>query len=394
MSNPDAYTQLNLFEDFQLGPLHLSRMLPLWDLLPLFLYTAKTELSPDTPIAQIPVVQNVFKAKNGEQITVDVKPAILRKDPKAPARIIFPGEREQLVSAALRALAVRSLGSLGIKEDAKAGTLITMPFTIRQLRLELAATKHSLSHVQVRQALDVLQGAIVTVTRSRDGQESITQPTPYFYSIMFQGDKCIATLNPIESSQILSGAYRVLDYTQLMAIEDPVARWIFQYIMSEHLGAHAPDSEEAKRGFDITLELLYERAVLSRGRRVPDLIKRVRVALSLLAKHGVLYSTDHEDGYEESLQEEGHIGRRKIVGGTWKVFISERIYKDILDGNTEAMERKRAESRALMPFPVDPRRITQAKVRLAERASATDAAKARETSARRGRQETASQNER
>lgn len=335
--DPRNGTQLDLFREYQLGPAHLSRVLPLWDLLPLYLYTRRTELPGDTPIASIPAVHHTFQS-HGETISVDVKPAILRDDPKAPARIVFPGEREQLVSAALRALAVRNAAALGTRHDPKAGLLVTVAFTARQLRSELADTGHTFAHPEVIEALQILAGAIATVERSQAGQEPIKQPTPYFYSFMSQGDKYIATLNPIESRQILAGAYRALDYAQFMELPDPLARWLFQYIHSEHRGAAKPG--EPSRGFDITLDLLFERGLIAKTRRVRDVIPRVRASLDLLADAGVLQVTESSPGYREEVLTKATKGRRQIVGATWTLFVSDRTAETIIDANTEAKPRR------------------------------------------------------
>ncbi len=95
----NSETQLDLFREFQLGAAHLSRVLPLWDLLPLYLFARQTELPGDTPIAKIPALHHEFESR-GERIAVDVEPAILRDSPTAAPRIVFPGEREQLVASA------------------------------------------------------------------------------------------------------------------------------------------------------------------------------------------------------------------------------------------------------------------------------------------------------
>lgn len=332
-------TQLDLFKEYHLGPAHLSRVLPVWDLLPLFLYARRTELPGETPVSQIPAMRTEFQSR-GEFFTVDVKPAILRNDPKAPARIVFPGEREQLVSAALRALAVRQKAEMGTRYDKQAGLLVTVAFSIRQLRTELAATGHTFSHAEVVESLQILAGAIATIDRSRENQEPIRLSTPYFYSFMSQGEKYIVTLNPMESQQILAGAFRALDYAQFMELPDPLARWIFQYLHSEHLGACRPGTEGAGRGFQITLDLLFVRGMIAKTRRVRDVIPRVRSSLDLLAGAGVLHVTDRSPGYDEQLITCATKGRQQITGAVWTLYVSDRTAGMIIDANVEAKPRR------------------------------------------------------
>jgi hypothetical protein len=330
--------QLDLFKEFQIGPGHLSRVLPLWDLLPLYLFAPRTQLPGDMPISKIPALHHEFES-NGEHISVDVAPAILRSEPAAAPRIVFPGEREQLVSSTIRALAVRQHAALGTSTDDKGHILITVAFTIRQLRAELAMTDHTLSHTQIVEALEVLARSIATITRRRLSQIPIHQPTPYFYSFKNQGDKYIVTLNEIESQQIIAGEYRALDYTQLMELPDPLTRWLFQFIHTNHRNATSPSVFEKQIGLEITTNMLIDRGLLSPTSRMRVLIPRVRSRLDLLAARGVLHLTDKSPGYDEELATETTGGRRQILGAKWTLFVSEETFQIIFDSNIEAKKR-------------------------------------------------------
>jgi hypothetical protein len=56
----DSAEQLELFKEFQLGAVHLSRILPSWDLLFPFLFTKKKVLPPETKISEIPSLSYEF----------------------------------------------------------------------------------------------------------------------------------------------------------------------------------------------------------------------------------------------------------------------------------------------------------------------------------------------
>src|ERR1035437_392235 len=121
--NGSKTLQLDLFEEFKLGPRHLSRSIPLWDLMPLFLYSRQNQLPLDTPVAKLPTLSKNFEP-HGDAFTLEVRPAIITKDGKV-TKAMFAGEREQLVATALRALAIRREAPLGRERSNKFGDLVT-----------------------------------------------------------------------------------------------------------------------------------------------------------------------------------------------------------------------------------------------------------------------------
>lgn len=341
MSSPEtqASTQLDLFKEYQLGATHLSRCIPLWDLLPIFLFRRQTSLPEDTPISQIPTLEQTFTHR-GEQIEVRVRPAILEGETKGTSRVVFPGEREQLVTAALRALGVSQRAKMGTSRNRENELLVTIAITIRQLQAELHATGHSFSHRELVDALSILAGANASVSRQREGQEPIETKTGFLTSYMRQGDKYIVTLNILESQQIFAGAYRVINYARFMHFDDPIARWLYQYIHAEHRGAkvESPPSD-TDSGFWISLDLLMERGLLNPTRELRKSVARVRDAFDMLAAAGVLQSSEQSPGYDEVLATKATRGRSQITGARWRPHLSERDVNEIIDENAEAKPR-------------------------------------------------------
>ena len=348
MTNPpDSAGQLELFTEYQLGPAHLSRVIPAWDILGIFLISRRNEVPPDTPAANILPRKHEFQ-QGSETIGFEVRPALLTAKGGRTSRVIFAGEREQLVAAAIRALAVRGEAVLGKTPGKNAESWhVTVAFTVRQLRAELESTRHTFSHAEVMEALDILGKTLVTITRTRahTDDQPISDDFSYYTNHMAQGDKRIVVLNAFESQLILAGAYRALNYARFMSLDDPLARWLYQYIHTEHRGARKPKPDQKPVPFWFTLDQLLERGVLQPTKELRKTIQRVRNMLTLLAEKMVLDRNADESapaGYLEELTHQATGGRRKIVGARWGVFISVREVDDIIDENSEAMTRNDA----------------------------------------------------
>lgn len=328
--------QLEMFEEYCLGSSSVTRSLPLWDLLPIFLFGKRNELSPDTPISAAAPRRHQFQHR-GQQISIEITPAQITTD--KTTRMFFPGEREQLVSAAVRALAVRGVARMGTQQDhhpqgKNKAVLVTIGLTIRQLRAELTRTGHTFSHPEITDALNILSKTNISLTYTReDLKDPVSDSFPYYSRLMMQDDKRIIVLNPSESGQILSGAYRALKYDQLMSLEDPIARWLYQYLHNEHRGAKKTFPGETTRPFRISLSDLINRGIITPMKDTSRTVKRVRSSFDMLLQAGTL------DSFKEEVQKTATGGRAKIVDVTWLVILSAKAVDFIIDANSEAQYR-------------------------------------------------------
>jgi hypothetical protein len=343
----DKDNQLELFREFQLGAAHFTRSIPQIDVLPFFFISRRNEVDPETRVADIKMRRHEFQSGQ-ERIAFEVAPAQLSgKGKKDSARMIFPGEREQLVATTIRSLAVRGAAKLGTTEgnsgipDSKKRQLlqVTVAFNVRQVRAELESTDHTFSHAEIMEALDILSRSPATLTRSREGETPIDETFTYYSSHMAQGDKRLVTLNRFESQLILSGAYRAIRYDRLMALDDPIARWLFLFVHSEFRNVPSPSSGK-RVPYDITLQDMFDRGVLVPPKELRKAILRVRAAFDLLSKAGHLDIGEDRAGYEEIIHKASTGGRRKIVGATWRYYPSTQDANEMIDAHSEAKMRK------------------------------------------------------
>lgn len=338
-------SQLELFDEFHLTPTHLSRLLPNWDLLFPFYFSKCKELPPDTKIGDIPLLRYEFATETG-RICITVKPAIIGEGGKEPTRVIHAGEREQNVAEALRALLTRKEITIEVDEyrnrEKDVFPVIRLGFYVKQIADELKRTKHTLSHAEIDEALEVLANTRFALESVVEGREPEKAPSlPYYRNYLTKGDKRIVVLNEIESAQILGGKYRAINNELAMSFSG-IAKWIYRYIHSEHLNAEkVSKAEELPRPCSIAYSTLIERGVVPKRLRMKDGCKRVRAAMDELSAAGVFHRTAPRvpKGFEEQLITQRTKGRPKTEDVVWRLYVSEQEVEQIILENMEAQWR-------------------------------------------------------
>lgn len=339
--------QLELFKEFQLGPVHLSRVLPSWDLLFPFLFTKTKALPPDTKVSEIPA-RAYDIATQAATIRITVSPAFMAEKGQQRPQVIYAGEREELVATALRALLTRGAINAQLDEIPSARTgetrsAIVLAFYVRQLSKELTRTNHTFSHTEIDQALEVLAKTHFSLENFIDGEDPEKAPSiPYYQKYLKKGDKRVIYLNEIEASQLIRGAYRAINNDLMLRLRSGLARWIYKYIHSEHRNAEKPKPEELPPPFDISYSLLIERGVIPAPAQIRDGLERVRGALDQLSDQGVLHKCKEAPrGYVEQQLTAPTRGRRKIVGAIWHVYSSIEEVEQIIAEHAEAKYRSK-----------------------------------------------------
>lgn len=335
MSEPySSHSSVELAE-FRLQGSHYSRFLPESDCLPYYLFSR-------TNVAPLRCVMRKFEFTQGSgRLCVEVYPSRRIDSITGQHRPVYPGEREQLVATAIRAQAVRDSRSIGLAQNAEQRPAVTVTFSYRALRADLASSGHTLSHGQLVEAIAVLADTRIRLVRFSEGR-SIAESLTFnvFSEHMSRGGRCVVTMNVFESAQILSGAYRPINYKRLMLFRSPVARWLYQYIRHEHRNAARHFGKEKVVPFVLDLDLLFSRGVIDRPKHLPRAIMRVRDALSELEQSGVLQSPHGAAGYSETRATSPTGGRRRVESARWTLWLSDRDAEEIILENSEAKFRR------------------------------------------------------
>jgi hypothetical protein len=280
-------------------------------------------------------------------VTIDISPALLTTGAAGQTRHVYPGEREQLVDAALRALAVRGSVTTTLNDDAKDRIRrVTIVFSVYEVRKELASMGHTFSHAQVIEALAILANSVIHLTQqifdSAGPLGNPTEATFCFYSRhMEQGDRRMVVLNEFESEQILCGSYRAFDYSSWMALDGGLARWLYHFIHVEHRGARKRTDPKGTFPFEFSLSGLFDRGVIERTTEIRCSINRIRDVICRMSTDGILAPGPGTiSTYTEKIIDRPTGGRREVVDVLWGLWVSDPEIGNIIGWHAEAKYRK------------------------------------------------------
>jgi len=326
--------QLSLFDAFLSAKPEQSRTLDIWDLLPKFLFTHARESD-----GNLIEFNNV---KIGEQVLkVSLSAAILSSDslPGDPdtgpkrSRMVFPGEREELVERALRKMAVQRQIGTGLAANKQKETVVRITFTLSQLRRELEAAGHKFTIDQLAEALEVLGSAhIRPCGLIGDWEFSESRPLLTVSRKARRGDKTgrqwiyTVDFHPLAIRAILSGAWQGINYARVMELEEPLARWIATRMNNRFRQARSWKERirKGENGYALTLRMILDESGIRPDKDLRHTIKRVEKALKELCSDGFLERCEKEISYDRTR------GRPKIVDVRWTLFPSINFASEIV----------------------------------------------------------------
>ncbi len=149
--------QLQLFSSLTFGdqpPDDYSNVIDLYDMLPRYLHNRK--VSDDLNVERL-----VRKVRHrGAEYVMEVTPALLERN--GETKLIFPGQREEVVEHALRKLAINGMGFVH-------GSQVSVQFRLNDLSRELEKRGHTHSWPELKEAIEVCHNARLKVS-SADGR--------------------------------------------------------------------------------------------------------------------------------------------------------------------------------------------------------------------------------
>lgn len=328
-----------------------SRTLAFWDVIPWHLISHQRHGRP----AKIMTFHGV-KVDDRQEVTVHLTPAILpSSDESKENRVIFPGVREELVERALRKIAVHNLTATKLhtspQDNSKAVTIV---FSLHQLRQELISTGHDFRFDEIREALHVMQRCHVAVESQAGsfvhGKAGPILPTFEFFADPSDQDGkrtlCRAAFHPLASAAILGELYYPINYVRVMALTQPLARWVTN-LLNVRFRYATRGIAEKKRSFRLTLKRVLTDSGMQPEARMRDNVERVREAIKELQQSGFL-----ERGLTmeqiETLKYEKTAGRPKISGAEWELYPSDRFAREIIDGNQTRKARRGGSKQPLL----------------------------------------------
>lgn len=335
MSSPakssDVPQQIELFDSWfaATDETEISRTLAFWDLLPWHL------VSRDRSRA-------MPKAMRFEGVRIDdrCEASVILTPAIVDDKIIFPGVREELVERALRKMTVHKLAATQLQSNAQDNSLaVAISFSLYQLRQELASTGHDFKLAHIREALQVMRLCDVAVECQGDsfvhGKAGPILPTLEFVADPKDPDGrrtlYRATFHPLASAAIVGELYHPINYTRVMNLSQPLARWITNLLNIKFRYANKGYGEK-KRSFRLTLKRVLTDSGMHKEPRLFDNIERIREAIKELREANFL---DRGVTLEqmEVLRYEKTAGRPKISAAEWELYPSNQFAQEIIDGN-------------------------------------------------------------
>jgi hypothetical protein len=164
-----------------------------------------------------------------EQYALSITPARIRDPITGVQKDKLPGEREQLVEDVIRKIASESL-HLGSQDE------VITNFSIHAIYLELKKHRHTFSKAEIKEALWVLHGSMIAITKvTKKGerkQKAIVSASVFPALYMRDADdptsKAQVQLNPFLAQAIKSLAFEQVDYEWMMQIKGQMTRWLFK----------------------------------------------------------------------------------------------------------------------------------------------------------------------
>lgn len=279
--------QLQLFSAVTFGnqpPDDYSNVIDLYDMLPRYLHNRK--VSDDLNVERL-----IRKVRHrGAEYVMEVTPALLERD--GEAKLIFPGQREEVVEHALRKLAINGMGFVH-------GSQVSVQFRLNDLSRELEKRGHTHSWPELKEAIEVCHNARLKVS-SADGRRvasgtifpvviyanpNSNDPTEQFYSVRFY---------PMVTHAVLHLGYRRFDYTTHLSIRNYLARYLHQRLAAMWI--------QASDKFPYSFGLLSMLSQTARGVS-PDMrsnIRAMKMALDVLIEKKVIRE------YEEERERKGN----------------------------------------------------------------------------------------
>ena len=152
---------------------------------------------------------------------------------------IYPGLREELVEDALRKFSVSGYGIVD-------GSQLRVRFTLRDLMLELKSLGHTFSCTEIKEALDILNRAHLSI-KIQSGLEMIEESSTYLPHLRFAHkrkvvdgeDVCIAQLHPLIVRAIRGGTFRLYGYRKSMELSSSLARIVHKHLSMYWMNASA-----------------------------------------------------------------------------------------------------------------------------------------------------------
>lgn len=320
-----------------------SRVIHLWDALPKYSFSHTLNVAGSGKYTR--EWANVIISRDSRiTLRVTITAAILESDKAGKNRVVFPGQREEMVERVLRYLAVKGMIEFCPDQSPQTGVGAHATFTLYRLRQEITRTGHAYTYPQLREALEVLSRSIVSVSSSLQGGYTILPPPmPLMFIARVQrihdndarAPLYQARFHPLASRMLYKGCFHPVNYERVMALKLPLARWIADRVVMRFRQAEPNGWNGGQNpfGYRLTRRVVRGESGVSQDEPMRYTTRRIKEALDELVKTGFLENTKPYTDPKITLQTTR--GGPRIVDVEWLLFPSIAVATEIIEANIE-----------------------------------------------------------
>jgi hypothetical protein len=325
--------QYDLFSSFFGDATELSNTIELWDSIPKYAVSARTQNQMRSAEGRLPVHEQRFvyaTRHKGQRVEkrcrVEVYPTPVKTEDGHVD--FYPSTDEELVEEVIKK--IFSDQQCGIHDPANAESWVR--FSLQMIRKELKARGKTRSLAEIKRSIDILSTSVIRLYEEEDDTPVYTNPiltdvtrvTRQRY--LADGSLTwVAKLPALISKSVNELTYRQFNYGVLMTLPTQLARWIHKRLSHNYINASHLDS------YDILFSSIQRDSGLLTYKRTRDNLRTLETAFEELVGQNVLHSWER--------LEERRAGRG-IADVRYSIHAHSDFIRDVKAANARLKEAK------------------------------------------------------
>ncbi len=213
-----------------------SNILMFWDSIPKYSISRQQQAKMRSESGQLPILRQHFRY-DGQEYEMELTPAYLLSPENETGIAHYPSYTEELIEDVLRKFLLDD--TLGRYEKEGSSPRAGVSFSVSMIRSELARMGKTRSLNEIKQALEVMQGARIRIRKGQTAWhgDSILNGLTMVTRENWRDALCSAWFSVTVSKAIASLAFRQIDYAWLMRHRTQLSRWLFRRLSHTYLNA-------------------------------------------------------------------------------------------------------------------------------------------------------------
>ncbi len=284
--------QYDLFSNFFGDAAELSNTIELWDSIPKYAVSARTQNQMRSAEGRLPVYEQRFvytTRYKGQRVKKSCRAEVYPTPVKTKnGRVDFyPSTDEELVEEVIKK--IFSDQQSGIHDPARAESWVR--FSLQMIRKELKARGKTRSLDEIKRSIDILSTSVIRLYEEGDDTPVYTNPILTDVTrvnrqrYLTDGSLTwVAKLPALISKSLNELTYRQFNYGVLMTLPTQITRWIHKRLSHNYINASLLDS------YDILFSSIQRDSGFLTYKRTRDNLRNLEAAFEELVSQNVLFS--------------------------------------------------------------------------------------------------------